>query len=263
MNISRCLFLLVCPALLAPSLALAQEVELVPTATAPAAAPVRRAAPPRGAGISRAEADRMGRWLESMAGFERDQRRTGAITAWGLGAGVGIAGALVLADEGYADRELVGGLLLGGGAGAVALGVLMYLVTGNAEDMAAAYAAVDLDEPVARAEAVRAAQDAVVALQSEYESTRKVNGVILLLAGGVQLVVGGFMIADAPDGSEVTFPALLGGLGVASLGLGVYTLTTGKMPMEHLIDGFTPVEVAPSVSVTPLGTTTYGLAGRF
>lgn len=264
MNILRALALLAvaCPAVLGSSAARAQEVELVPTATL--AAPVRRVAPAaRPDAISRAEADRMGRWLESVAGFERDQRRTGAFTAWGLGVGVGIAGALVLTDDAVEDRELVGGLLIGGGVGAVAFGVAMYLITGNAEDMAADYAAADLDDPTARADAVRAAQDASAKLQSEYESTRVVNAVILLVAGGAQLVAAGVIAAGDVDGGEVTFPAVLGGLGVASLGIGLYTLTGGKMPMEHLIDGFTPVEVAPSIGSSAQGTPTFGVAGAF
>jgi len=149
------------------------EVELTPTQLPP---PLVVAPAPTREQVSRADAARVERWLDALAGFERDQRRTAGIVALGGGAGLVLAGGLVLADSSIDDRTTKGPVLLGAGGAALATGVVMYLITGKAEDLAAELATADLEDPVRRAQAIRATEAQVVELAQEYRSTRTLNG---------------------------------------------------------------------------------------
>ena len=236
------------------------EVELTPTQLPP---PLVVAPAPTREEVSRADAARVERWLEALAGFERDQRRTAGIVALGGGAGLVLAGGLVLADSTLDDRTTRGPALLGAGGALLATGVVIYLITGKAEDLAAELAAADLEDPVRRAQAIRTTEAQVVELAQEYRSTRTLNGVVLLAAGAASLVLTGVLAADTTRGDDAYLPPIVGGTGVAAVGLGVYMLTVGRMPVERVIEGYTPVTLSPSLLRVGDDGVSAGVSGSF
>jgi hypothetical protein len=145
------------------------EVELTPTQLPP---PLVVAPAPTREEVSRADAARVERWLEALAGFERDQRRTAGIVALGGGAGLVLAGGWCWPTAASTIGPRRGPALLGAGGALLATGVVMYLITGKAEDLAAELAAADLEDPVRRAQAIRATEAQVVELAQEYRSVR-------------------------------------------------------------------------------------------
>lgn len=236
------------------------DVELTPSLALP---PAVTAPAPSREEVSRADAARVERWLDALAGFERDQRRTAGILTLGGGAGLVLAGGLVLADSSIDDRTTRGPVLLGAGGALLATGMIMYFITGKAEDLAAELAQADLEDPVRRAHAIRTTEAQVVELAQDYRSTRTLNGVVLLAAGAASLVLSGVLAADATRGDDAYLPPIVGGVGVAAVGLGVYMVTVGRMPVERVIEGYTPVTLSPSLLRVGDDGVTAGVSGRF
>jgi len=232
----------------------AQDVELAPTAVVPA---------PRGAApstvVTAADAERLGRMLDALAGYETDQRTIAAIFSLAAGAGVAASGIVLASDSSVPDSNRMGPILIGVGAGVAMSGVLTLFVSGTAQDLAEAFARDAAGSPGARLEATRVAEAGLIELRDNNETGRYVVGSLLMLLGAGTGVLGGALLATSESDSLRTTSTITLGSGAGLAASGLYLLAFGKTPVERFIDGYTMV----TIGQTSDGGTTVGLGGSF